>query len=277
MKRTTRIVAALAAIVAVGLSAGVASAKPVHLSIDSTQSSISLTIGALGGAVTAAATASVADDLPPAEPPYPTPATGLFPNAGFGVYSGGADASLDCIGTTPDAFTIYAGEGDLSDISLSLSLGFLGAVNAAGVGLGLSLSGPTLLPSSAMPGMGTYDLAGLTLSIDQGQITYQGTGAIGGALGTGTFNFGDPDDAISITLGPGQATGIVKVDANGCMTLTIPINILTTVTTDPIDVTAQLQGQLVLTGCKVPEPGTLVLLGLAGLGLVPVIRRRLAA
>lgn len=272
MSRTIRVVAALAAVSALGLGASVANAKPVHLSVNSSLSTIKLTISAVGGGLTAAATATVADDLPPAEAPYSTPFTTTYPLAGFGNNSGGLDAELVCIGTTPDAFQIAAGEVDLSDVALSLNLGFLGAVDAGGTGLGASLSSGIVLPTSAMPGMGTYDLGGAVLSLDQGMITYNGTGPLGGALGSGSFNF-EGADAVDFPL-PSGTLATVKTDVGGGVTVTIPINVTTTVLTDPIDVTAILNGQIVLTGIKVPEPGTLVLIGMGAVAMIPVIRRR---
>ncbi len=290
MKRTYTVLAAVAAI---ALGANSAMALPVHLSVNTAQSNLTLTLAAIGGAATGAATANLSDDNAnsPGEAPFATPLPGSLTSPAidplpsrpglappFGTFTGGIDAEIENLfGTNPGLFRIRAGEVDLSDIALSISLGFLGAVNAAsdpnnGLGVSLGSSGILSPDSTAGSNMSFYNPGGLQLNLDQGVITYNGSGPVGGLLGTGSFDFNSGPLSFAIPSAPGTVK--VTTDNAKNVTVLIPINITTVVTTDPIDVAATLAGQIVLTGRAVPEPGTMVLFALGGIALVPAALRR---
>ena len=155
-------------------------------------------------------------------------------------------------------------------------LGPLGAVFADLIGLGFSTtSGPLALVNTS-GSMRPFDLGGTTLSLDQGLITYEATGYAGTLLEPGTFDFNV--DPLNFEVDPGPTVKIIEELAQpgkANVTLLIPISVETQVTTDTTDIKAILNATILATGMKmVPEPTTMVLLGIGVVGFLAVVRRQ---
>lgn len=239
MKKNLFTVAVFAAVLAVS---GVASAKPIAWNIDESLSFLTLKLTTLSGAVTGQVTVSM---------------------------SGSGTADQD----NADVLSLLGGNALLSDATLDLSLGFLGNIAAGLQSVGVGL------PTGVFNPVGnTYDLGGGALNLNSGIITYSGSGPVGGLLGTGSFDFNTDPISFPIPNGLAIATlteGVGPPNATP-VTLDIPLNVSTIVTTDPIQVDAALTARIVLTGVRIPEPGTMALMGLGLIGIIPVVRRRLA-
>lgn len=174
---------------------------------------------------------------------------------------------------------------DIADVSISLPAGFLGGVDAEITGAGintLTTNGGVALNSTNGANAWTYTFdpgAGspTTLEIDEGLFTYLGTGPVGGVLGSGTLDFNaDPLSADIPSLGQvGTVTqNAVVSDGYVYVTISAPLTFADEVLTDPVSVAVDLSGALVATGMyPIPEPSTVVLLGIAMVGLIPVWRR----
>lgn len=265
---------ALTAMVAFGQTAQTAQAASVPIQLTLTDDAgANLFIAAIGGVVTA----SIPFDI-----------------------SGTIDVSLDEAisgNLVPDelvnnttGIALTGADIDLSDESLSLSLGLLGGVDGAIVGAGINTldsNGNIALTTTnpTNPFEYSFDPGGgnpTSLAIDQGQFTYLGFGPLGGALGSGTIDFSsEPVEAELPSLGQiGLVTQDVVAQIGNTVTVDVvvsaPLTFSDTILTDPIDVTVDLSGALVATGFYtyiVPEPSTLVLLGIAFVGLIPMWRR----
>jgi len=260
MKKLAIVCTVLAAIVVFGQTAKADSVDFIQLTL-TTDSGIDLFISTIGGAVSAI---------------IPFEVTG----------------SLTVFFNDLATISLLDAQIDLSDETLSLALGFLGSVDGALTGLGinaLSSSGPIAMTETGSIGVdpftSTFDPGGgspTTLDIDEGVFTYLGTGPIGGLLGSGTVDFGA--DPISATLDPVGQIGLVTQNftiSNGSLfvdvVVSIPLTFADTVLTDPLVVDVELSGALVATGsywfATIPEPSTLVLLGIAIVGMIPLRRR----
>lgn len=248
---------AIAAVAMLGFASS-ASALPLpfSLEIDSSVSKLTLTVSALGGAATGAVTTTLSSAA----------------NASDGL-DGEIDLA-DAANNIPGAGSTNTGGATLTNEKLTISLGFLGGVDAglvdvhAAIGAGiLNEIGPQI---AGNPGSNTYDIGGTQLTLDAGAITYSGTGPVGGTLGSGSI---DPPIGFALPAGTKAIVQMGPGPNSRNMTLTIPVNVQTTVTTDPIAIDASLVGQIVFTGVRVPEPGTIALLVIGMIGLVPVARR----
>jgi hypothetical protein len=218
-------------------------------------SSVTLLLSAIGGAATGSATMGV---------------------------SGTADMTFDQdLTTPPQAIGVQLDDADftLSDASLTVSLGFLGGVSAATFSLHLGGEGPMVGATPIGGGMSVADFGGTTLELDGGTVTYKGTGAIGGLLGSGTFDFSSAP--LALVLPPGSTVTISEAlvgVGTTAVTVDIPLAFMDTITTDPVDVAVDLSGLITLTGLKIfiiPEPATWVMIGLGLVGIIPLVRRKL--
>jgi len=263
MKKLTITCMALAAIVVFGQTAKAGPTGPITLTL-TTDSGVNLFISTIGGAVSA-----------------------LIPFDVTGLITVEFNEELSPV----TAISLLDANIALSDETLSLALGFLGSVDGSLTGLGinaLSSAGPIAMTETGPlgdPFTNTFDPGGgspTTLDIDEGVFTYLGTGPIGGLLGSGTVDFGA--DPISATLDPVGQIGLVTQNftiSNGSLfvdvVVSIPLTFADTVLTDPLVVDVELSGALVATGsywfATIPEPSTLVLLGIAIVGMIPLRRR----
>jgi len=204
--------------------------------------------------------------------------------------SGTIDASVDA-GLTNETSNDSTGlafldaDIDIADVSLSIPAGFLGGVSAEIVGAGinnLTTNGNVALTSTNGANAWTYtfDPGGgspTQIGIDQGLFTYLGTGAAGGLIGSGTVDFGT--DPVNADVPPIGQVGLVTQNAvvsDGYVYVTVsaPLTFADTIITDPVAVDVDLGGAIVATGMyAIPEPSTIVLLGIALVGLIPVWRR----
>jgi len=192
--------------------------------------------------------------------------------------SGEFHVTMDNVGVQTLSLTIDNASLALSDVNVNIDLGFLGGVAGELTGTTLSMSGVphAQLPHSA--GMTSFfDLGGDTISIDSGLLTYEGTGSIGGVLGSGTLDLAV--SPLGFELPSGATIRILESAVSPTknnVTLLVPLSIpSTTLVTDPIDVSASLTALLIATGMTiVPEPGSLVLLGIGVVGLLTVLARR---
>ncbi len=196
--------------------------------------------------------------------------------------TGTIDATIDDASPISSTAEITDAEIDLSDDSLFLDLSLFGGVEAALIGVGInsmtSNGGMTLNNTSGVnPFTYTFDPGenNLDATINEGLLTYNGTGALGGILGMGTFDFAA--DNLDFSLGPVGQIGLLTQNQNGAtvdVTVSVPVSFSDQIATDPVTIDVFITGAFVATGQYIiPEPSTLVLLGLAGLGLVPVWRR----
>jgi hypothetical protein len=252
--------AIVAALTLVVLS-NAASAGPLNLTVDSSQSTVFLKLAAVGGAATGQALFTLGGNIDNSD---------LLP--------------VPPISNPPNPDDLLLGTGPIQTLNngaVSINLGFLGSVEAQTFGVGFSLTGPAgYIPATNQgPQTAFYDPAGTILNLNVGFITYKGAGAVGGLLGSGTFDFTTDPTSVDIPSAPATVQIIAGVGAgtplNAPVTMIIPIDVSTTVVTDPVDVVASFTGQIVLTGFwTVPEPGTIMLLAVGMIGLVPVIRKK---
>ncbi len=255
MKKFAALSITLAAVLGFGIqNANAASVSPT-LTL-TTDSSLTVFVSTLGGATTG----SLVSQL-----------------------SGTLDVTIDDQTPVSSTISVDDGEIDLSDDSLFLDLSLFGGVDAATIGLGVNAitsdtvaltntsGGLNPFTSTFDPGAGT----GLAATIDEGVLTYNGTGPLGGILGMGTFDF--TTDNLSFTLGSVGQIGLLTQNQTGNtvdVTVSVPVSFIDQIATDPVTIDITLTGAIVATGQYIiPEPSTLVLLGLAGLGLVPAWRR----
>jgi hypothetical protein len=118
---------------------------------------------------------------------------------------------------------------------------------------------------------GTLDLEGLPMGITGGTIDYD----IKAVKLAGSLDFNT--DPVNFTLPAGALATINETGGptNYNVTLSIPLSIASTITTDLVDIPVTLIGVLNFSGVKsIPEPGSVALfaIGLLGVGL-PAARR----
>lgn len=237
--------AALALGLVLAFAASQASATPITLSVDSGQSSIDVDVSA---------SILSADDT--------------------AVVSGSLQADLD-LGLP--SFEALSGAFELSDLEISAST-FGNGFNIESEDLGAGFTGGPVLGNQTDAITFQFDLAGFVLSLDSGSIFGE---TFGGLVGASTFSFDieqEPFDfVLTSTLMTLTATPVGN-DFN--IVASIPIDDELVIDGDeadlPLDVTLGVNGDIVMTGLLVPEPGVLLLL-LAGLGGLAARGRRARA
>ncbi len=190
---------------------------------------------------------------------------------------------------------------DWSDETLFLDLGLFGGVDAALVNMNINITSTGAVPitpaGGGPPFDGTFDPSDSSLGnvtsgvIDEGALTFFGTGGLGGVLGEGTIDFSEdnlnfdlpePQPNISMIsqsaknfIGSGGGFETFEVD----VLLTMPLQVFDTITTDPVDINYTVEGTIFATGSYqiveqiIPEPSTFVLLGVGAMAMVPLMRR----
>ncbi len=274
MKKLSIPCMALAAIIACGQTA---KAAPVSTALTlTTDSGVNLVVSTLGGFVSS-------------EVPIPVDLIGTIEIT--------LDDAIDDLAGTNDATSVSLDDAaiDLSDASFFLNLHFyqMGAVSGLGInsitsngGIGLTTTSPT------DPFTSTFDPGGgspTELSIDEGIFTYLGIGAFGDPWGFVSADFAV--DPVSATVSPVGQIGLVTQDVtvtgntivvdvvvSAPLSFSYEIPVLNTADPgDPIlNINLDYSGALVATGSYttiVPEPSTLVLLGIAIAGMIPLWRR----
>ena len=266
MHRTLSSTTVLAALILLTLSVQNAHALPYTLRVDSAQSSVALEIQALLNNASGSTSTNASSGLPPVGGPYTT----------------GAGGNLEDGAPTfaPGDLTVAGGGFNLATASLTIPLGFIGSLNAGIQNVGASIGpiGPVTgsAPVGGDPGMNTYDVGGLAITLNSGFLTYSGTGLVAGLIGTQGIDFSVNN--ANLVLPPGTLATMKMASPtpfNNALTLSVPLALSTIVTSLPIRVDAFLTGTLVLTGVRVAEPGTVALMAIGLVGLVPVVRKRL--
>lgn len=253
--------ALLCALVATAVCSAATTAKAISFAIDSSQSSLSILVGAYDGELF----------VPFTTPQQPGSDTTSL-NGTLDVLYGGATLGLGggAIGfdNQPTDMEPLPG-GTLpgaapANYGLLIDLDGLVAGPAAGRGIGASVSlAPTLL-------LGNSFLAdGALLSV------------IAGVLDVNLQGFTSVVDTLDISGNSGVNTGGLGtfdlVGQDGTITIPIYVEALVPVEVSPgfvLPLVAIFQGQIVATGL-VPEPSTVVMLGMALVGLCVAGRRRL--
>jgi hypothetical protein len=185
---------------------------------------------------------------------------------------------------TPGTLENFGGGFDFTNISQTIN----GPNIFGGGSVTLKLTAPhvNLVPGGPYPaispvvGTADYDFSGLQLDGSGGTFSYSSTGYLS-FLGSDTINI--LPNLFSVNLPPGSI-GKIQLGAgppnNQLVTLTIPLA-MTVPLYDVGDtflgatLNAVFAGELVLTGISVPEPSSVVLLGLGIVGAIPVLRRRM--
>jgi hypothetical protein len=87
---------------------------------------------------------------------------------------------------------------------------------------------------------------------------------------------GNPEvgsSVVSNQFAVNTSTGGTLLDLGGTLELTIPVSVIVPVDVGGFILSAVLTGQIVATAV-VPEPGTVALLAIGGVALVPLVARR---
>jgi hypothetical protein len=248
-----------------------AQAASLNLAVDSSQSSLSESIGltatVLGFPFTVASPA-VSQTLSGAAP------GNVSPPAHTGWLG-----SVALAGNVPGTLTDQGGGFGFTNLNVTLNGPSIPLLGGGSVSVGLmaphisiGLDGP-FSPLSSGAGTATYDVSGLPLQLDAGLFNYSSTGYLN-FIGSGSVPL--LSNIVNISL-PSGSHGTLNLSGNH-VTLSIPLNVsipLLSVGNSTLGASldAILSGTAVFTGV-IPEPSSLVLLGV-GLGmLLPLARRR---
>lgn len=261
MKKITFVCLAVAALVSSDKSTG---AAPVNFELTlTTNSSADMVLYILSGAITA----SIPMDLSGTISATFDDAIGQDEvNDSTGISLSGADINLSDVTYDIDGFLIGG-----------ILVGFAGAeINTLDTNGYLPLS----TTSPVNPFEYTFDPGGgspTEIAVDAGVFTYLGTGPANGLIGSGTADFST--NPIAAEMDPVGQIGMVTQQAvlsegHVFVTVSAPITFVDVVQTDPFEIYFGLEGFVVATGMyPIPEPSTVVLLGIAIVGLIPLWRR----
>ncbi|MBX9788062.1 MAG: PEP-CTERM sorting domain-containing protein [Pirellulales bacterium] len=269
---------AVAALLVTGTST---QAGPLNLAVDSGLSSFSIKLQ-LSAAVPL---------LPPIVVDSPSLSATLSGAApGFATIPPATTGYLGKVGIagslpgTPGTLENFGGGFNFTDISKTLNGPVIPFVGGGSVTLDLKAPHVDIVPGGPYPaispvvGSADYDFSGLELDLSGGTFSYSSAGYLS-FLGSDTINF--LPNLFSVNLPPGSIGKIALGPGppeNQLVTLTIPLAMTVPLydvgnSTLGATLNAIVAGELVLTGISVPEPGSIVLLGLGIVGAIPVLRR----
>jgi hypothetical protein len=281
--RSYRILTAAVALVALSLTVTSTQAGPINLGVDSNLSSFSIELQ-FAAAIPVIGPISINTPSLGATLSGAAPGFATIPPATTGYL--GKVAIAGAGPGTPGTLENYGGGFNFTDISKTLNGPVLPIVGGGSVTLDLKAPHVDIVPGGPYPaiapivGTADYDFSGLLLDLSGGTFSYSSTGYLS-FLGSDSINI-LPNFA-TVALPPGSI-GKIQLGAgppsNQLVTLTIPLAMTVPLyeVGDSIlgaSINAIVAGNLVLTGISVPEPSSVVLLGLGMVGAIPVIRRRL--
>ncbi|MGD9647874.1 MAG: PEP-CTERM sorting domain-containing protein [Pirellulales bacterium] len=187
---------------------------------------------------------------------------------------------------TPGTLENYGGGFDFTNIVETLDGPDIPIIGSGSVTLKLTAPHVDIVPGGPYPaitplvGTADYDFSGLELDVSGGSFSYSSSGYLD-FLGSDTINF--LPSLFSVNL-PAGSIGSIQLGAgppsNQLVTLTIPLAMTVPLydvgnTHLGATINAIFSGELVLIGISVPEPGTVVLLGIGIVSAIPVVRRRM--
>lgn len=278
--RSYRMLTAAVALFALSLTVATTQAGPLNLSVNSALSSFSAQLevdASIFSFPASFSTPSLKATLSGAAPGFAT-----IPPAKTGYL--GKVAIAGSLPGTPGTLGNSGGGFDFTNISQTIN----GPNIFGGGSVTLKLTAPhvDIVPGGPYPaispivGTADYDFSGLKLDVSGGSFSYSSTGYLS-FLGSNTVNF--LPNLFSVNL-PSGSIGKIQLGAgppnNQLVTLTIPLAMTVPLfdigdTFLGASLNAVFAGNLVLTGISVPEPSSVVLLGVGIVGAIPVLRRRL--
>lgn len=164
----------------------------------------------------------------------------------------------------------------MNDSSMVIDLG------AFGGSLSFSLSGAQLNATTdpqvlvGGPANFSFDLGSANYILNAGTLSYVGAGTLGGSFGSDSLDLTLQPLATSLLTPTGGLLETVfdELTKQVFVTLTLPVESSGPFEFGNVEAQLSMTGVIVATGVYVvPEPTGLVLLGLAGLGLIPALRR----
>ena len=187
----------------------------------------------------------------------PTSSFGLSINAGIlgaasgsGGVSGTLTADVTAPSTPPITITPSASSFNVANSTITgLALGALAIDN-----FHFTISGPAVSTTGSNPY--PVNLGGDTITVNNGQVIQGGISTL--------FDFSKTPDVVVL----GNPTNTTFQVSGSTLNWTIPTTMLSTLSTLGIPVNITITTDLLLKGTIVPEPGTLVLLGIGLVGLV---------
>lgn len=153
---------------------------------------------------------------------------------------------------------VVAAYGLLVDSALAGAPGLVSGFAAASSLVGDASSGPI-----ALAGV-NFDASAVTLGLLTATLDYD-------LLALGNPQVGS--SVVSNQFAVNSSTGGTLLDLGGTLELTIPVSVIVPVDVGGFILSAVLTGQIVATAV-VPEPGTVALLAIGAVGLVPFVARR---
>lgn len=186
--------------------------------------------------------------------------------------SGNWDTTIEQTGTAPPAVSLSSLDGALNIVDVTQNTKILGqdaSFSTKAVVMSIDAGGP--FPNIDGTNPGTIDLAGLPMGLTAGAIDYD----IKAFKLTGALDFNT--DPVNFDLPAGSTAEINETGGPGSynVTLSIPVSVVSTITTDVVDLQVTVAGVLNFTAIKaIPEPGSIALFGIGLLGVgIPAVKR----
>jgi hypothetical protein len=185
--------------------------------------------------------------------------------------SGNWDTTIEQTGTAPPAVSLSSLDGALNIVDVTQNTKILGqdaSFSTKAVVMSIDAGGP--FPNNGN-NPGVIDLTGLPMGLTAGAIDYD----IKAFKLTGALNF--TEDPVNFDLPAGSTANINETGGPGSynVTLSIPVSVVSTITTDVVDLQVTVAGVLNFTAIKaIPEPGSIALFGIGLLGVgIPAVKR----